>query len=150
MKKQNEQFPLETLPKEVQEIILSLNSSFSYPVPYSAIAMIAAVATALGTSLKLRFKQGFEVFGNIYCYFISDPGTCKSHPVSWMFAPISRKHQAALKQHQEDYDSFLIENARKKDKSGLKEPVFKGLIIKDFTPESLIKELCNNPKGIIQ
>ena len=149
MKKQKDHFPLETLPKVFQVIIKSLYSSFSYPVPYSTIAMIAAVAAALGTSLKLRFKQGFEVFGNIYCYFISDPGTCKSHPISWMFAPISRKHQAALKQHQEDYDSFLIENARKKGKSGLKEPVFKGLIIKDFTPESLIKELCNNPKGII-
>ena len=148
MENQKHQFPLETLSKVFQEIILSLNSSFSYPIPYSAIALIAAVATAMGTTLKLRFKQGFEVFGNIYCYFISDPGTAKSHPISWMFSPILKRHQMALKQHRADYDSFLIENAGKKGKERLKEPVFKGLIIKDFTPESLIKELCNNPNGL--
>lgn len=149
MKNQKDQFPLETLPQVFQKIILSLNSSFSYPVPYSAIALIAAVATAMGTTLKLRFKQGFEVFGNIYCYFISDPGTCKTHPISWMFAPIAKRHQEALIQHRADYESFLIENAGKKGKAALKEPEFKGLIIKDFTPESLIKELCNSPKGIV-
>ncbi len=146
---QNNQFPLGTLPAIFRTIIESLFVSFGYPSSYTAMAIIAAVATAVGTSVKLQFKQGFEIFGNIYCYFISDPGTCKSYPISWAFRPINSRHQLLLKEYKKEYEASLLQSSGRKNKNAVKEPVFKALIVKDFTPESLLKQLCQSPKGVV-
>ncbi|WP_455590739.1 DUF3987 domain-containing protein [Bacteroides sp.] len=147
--KETNQFPIKTLPEIFRTISESLFLSFGYPLSYTAMAIIAAVATAVGTTVKLQFKQGFEVFGNIYCYFISDPGTCKSHPISWAFRPIDRRHQSMLREYRKKYENYLLETSGKKKKNTVKEPTFKAFIVKDFTPESLLMQLCRSPKGVV-
>lgn len=116
---QNNQFPLGTLPAIFRTIIESLFVSFGYPSSYTAMAIIAAVATAVGTSVKLQFKQGFEIFGNIYCYFISDPGTCKSYPISWAFRPINSRHQLLLKEYKKEYEASLLQSSGRKNKNAV-------------------------------
>ena len=145
--KETNLFPIKTLPEIFRTISESLFLSFGYPLSYTAMAIIAAVATAVGTTVKLQFKQGFEIFGNIYCYFISDPGTCKSHPISWAFRPIDKRHQSMLRGYRKAYEAYLLKTSGNKNKNVVKEPVFEAFIVKDFTPESLLMQLCRSPYG---
>jgi len=146
-------FPFkEVYPATLIDIIRELREKYGFPEEYSGASVLMAFATASGSTFKLMFKNDFPVTPNIYCILVGDPGACKSHPLKFMFKPIEKRQAEYYKEYQlelEEYNTY--EKMSKKEKEEL-EPVEKPRLkintIDNYTLESFLKRLSENPRGI--
>jgi hypothetical protein len=145
-------FPLEVFPKELVDLIRELHEKYEFPIEFSAGSLLVAFATAIGATIQLKFKRNFIVMSNLYCMIIGDSGSCKTHPLRFMFKPIEERKAMYQKEYLEKLEEYKIyENLSKKEKEGLErvtQPKQRLNTIEDFTLESLKKCLSENPRGI--
>lgn len=145
-------FPLEVFPKAPADLIHELHEKYEFPVEFSAGSLLVAFSTAIGTTIRLEFKKNFIVLSNLYMMICGDPGSCKTHPLRFMFKPIEQRKSKYNMEFMEKLDEYkTYENLSKKEKGEHDEvpkPKQKLNTIDDFTLEALKKNLSENPRGI--
>jgi hypothetical protein len=105
--------------------------SLNFPADFIGSALIHAAATAIGNSVHLKFK--WREAPVLYMAFIGDPGTYKSHTISWA-------HQPLVKHDELQYAKY---------QSGEEEvPILKETILNDATIEAVNEALSINRRGI--
>ena len=82
------QFPIDALPKPFKDLTIDLNKSLNFPIDYTGTAILTAVATVVGTSVKIRVKNNWFEYASLYSCIIGNAGANKTHPVNTIFAPI--------------------------------------------------------------
>ncbi|KAA6326327.1 hypothetical protein EZS27_024558, partial [termite gut metagenome] len=113
-------FPIETYPKVIIDLIGELETKLGFPVEFSAVSLLFAFATAIGSTIRLHFKKGFTVMANMYGVLVGDPGTCKTHPIRFMFKPIEDRQALYYKEYTEKMEEYnAFEKKSKKDKEEL-------------------------------
>ncbi|ENA1806453.1 DUF3987 domain-containing protein [Flavobacterium psychrophilum] len=145
------QFPIEVFPKLFKDLVIDLNKSLNFPIDYTGTAVLTAMATVIGTSVKIRVKNNWFEYASIYSCIIGNAGANKTHPVNTIFAPIKDLDKA----NHDDYASRLMDwdkwnKLPKAEKEGTTEPPFPILtksILTNFTPEVLYKRLDENLRG---
>ena len=142
------QMPLELLPKKIQKIVRSLQTSLKYHPEYSVGAALFSVSLGIGNSFRVSLLNGWDVPAVIYLALIGIPGVGKTHPLSWMVAPFkeidAKNYQTYLQEK-----SAANENQIKAEKnSQQKAPKFKKHILTDVTLEALAVRLTDNPRGV--
>jgi len=146
-------FPFETVfPKALADLIQELHEVYGFPVEFSAGSLLVAFATAIGATIQLKFKDKFIVMSNLFCMLCGDPGTCKSHPLTFMFKPIEKREAKYYMEYQKELEEYnTYEKMSKKEKEEL-EPVTKPTLrvnaLDNYTLESLLKILSENPRGL--
>ncbi|WP_094162514.1 DUF3987 domain-containing protein, partial [Flavobacterium psychrophilum] len=113
--------------------------------------VLTAMATVIGTSVKIRVKNNWFEYASIYSCIIGNAGANKTHPVNTIFAPIKDLDKA----NHDDYASRLMDwdkwnKLPKAEKEGTTEPpspVLTKSILTNFTPEVLYKRLDENLRG---
>ncbi|MBC7524740.1 MAG: DUF3987 domain-containing protein [Flavobacterium sp.] len=145
------QFPIDVFPKIFNNLIIDLNKSLNFPIDYTGTAILSAVATVVGTSVKIRVKDNWFEYASLYSCIIGNAGANKTHPVNTVFAPIKEFDKS-------NHDNFVSSTNEwskwnklpKDEKKGTTEPNVPPLIksiLTNFTPEVLYKRLDENLRG---
>lgn len=80
--------PLRVFPKKLEHIIESLENKLGFPAEYTAVSMLAAVATSVGKTIKLEVKHSWVESPVIFLCLVGRPGANKSHPLTWTLRPL--------------------------------------------------------------
>ncbi len=144
-------FPINVFPPMFETLIDGLHKSLKYPIDYTGTAILTAISTMMGTTAKVKVKQGWEEYGSLYTCILGDAGANKSHPISTVFEAIKQidkqSHDAYVSKYK-DYEAYSNLTAREKQgTTPILEPILKKMVLTNFTPEVLNKRLNDNPKG---
>ncbi len=141
----NNPFPIEIFPKAIQEIIIEAHDKYQFSIDYIGSGILSAASTAIGNTHKTLVKSDWIEQSNLYMVIVGRPGDSKSHALNFCYKPINehentlyREYENELKEYEANYNS---ENKTKK-------PSLKKYLISDFTPEALIMNHSNNPRGL--
>lgn len=146
-------FPIDVFPDLIQKIILSTNSCLNYPIDFIAAAILYAASVAIGNTHQIQVKNGYVQSVVLYIALVGNPGTNKSHPLSFALKAIEDFDNKNFREYLKQKDEFSAYQAlSKKEKSEYGEappvPYLKQSLVSDFTPESLIDILSINRRGI--
>ncbi len=147
-------FPVEIFPLPIQQIIKSSNEGLNFPVDFTGVSMLYAVALAIGNTHRIQIKKGWSENVVLYIAIVGRPGTNKSHPLSFTLNPIEKKDAQAHKEYEDkkrEYDRVIKMDSGQPEKQRTgetKKPVWQKFLISDFTPESLVEVHKYNKRGI--
>jgi len=145
----NEGFPLHALPITLQEIVQETNECLNFPVDFTAASLLHAGSTAIGNTHATKWK--WSESGCMFLVLVGNPGTIKTHPPNYAYAPFAEIDRRNYKGYKEAFRSFEITAATFDRKSGAEppqKPVLQKHIVSDTTIEALINVLQNNPRGV--
>lgn len=145
--KNSNPFPVEIFPKNVLEVVYEAHNKFQFSLDYLGAGILATVSSAIGNSLKVKVKKGWNEKANLFTVIVGRPGDSKSHALNFCFRPIHIKESLLFN----EYSKLLIEyeDELKSDaKTKLRKPLLNKYLISDFTPEALILHHSNNKRGL--
>ena len=145
-----EPFPLRALPLPMQAYCKAVAESTGTPIDYAALAVLGAMAGAIGASTKLTIKDGWEEIPVLWLALCAEAGTTKTPVIKSCFKPIRGIQSELNKRYQMALKNFNDAKERaKKDPASetptKPEPQY--LYLVDTTQEGLIKTLADNPRG---
>jgi hypothetical protein len=145
--KNSNPFPIDVYPKIMQEFAYESYNKFQFSLDYLGAGMLAAISSAIGNSLKVEVKNGWNEKANLFTVIVGRPGDSKSHALNCCFLPIHIKENQLFT----EYSKLLLEyeDELKTDvKTKLRKPLLSKYLISDFTPEALILHHSNNKRGL--
>lgn len=145
------EFPIDVFPTIFKKLINECKESLNFPVDYTGTAILNAVATAIGTSAKLKVKTGWYEFPSLYTVLIGNSGVSKSHPLSFIFEIFIEIDRKKIKEYELIYKEFdEYQSLNKKDKKDIlvvEKPKLIKSILHNFSPEILHQRLSDNIRG---
>jgi len=133
-------FPLDVFPVKLREIVRNCNRYLSYPVDFTAASILSASGIALGRTHRIKYI--WESSCTIYLALVAPPGAMKSHPLKFALQPIIDGDKRAIKE-------FNMAQMRHAENGGEgTQPRLKKSLYGDFTIETLMKKVSENPRGI--
>lgn len=148
----NSSVPLDTLPDKVQQILLDLTHYDNFSPDYAAMAMLSAVASAIGNACHIRIKGSWTSSSCLFMVLVGRPGQGKTPPLDFAYKPLQEHdylNYCKFKEEFEQYNAMMMEKGKKgEDDAGLKKPILKQTILSDFTQEAMIRHHSNNLRGI--
>jgi len=139
-------FPVEVFPEAIQSYISELNRTLNYKMDFLSVSFMFTMATINGNSIKLRVKNGWTAATTFWFAVVGDSGVMKTHPVTQMIKPLKQIDNSSkdIYDYQMEEYNRLDESQKKK----VEKPVFKQLLIEDFTLEACHWIHKHNPKGL--
>jgi hypothetical protein len=142
------EFPLHCLPHRIEAFVRAYMEVFHVPSDHYALAILTAAGGAVGNTARLD-DRGSSHPPILNSVFVDVPGSGKTPTISTVLKPFVKIEG----EHQRAYSAALAElkAERKLNKGGNDEedpPVPTELLVGDFTLESLIDVMENNPRGI--
>lgn len=140
------EFPIDVFPEAVQNYIFELNRTLNYKKDFLAVSFMFMMATINGNCFKLRVKNGWIAASTFWFAVVGESGVMKTHPVNQMVRPlkmIDRKSKDGYDLEMESYNK-LDDNQKKREQK----PIFKQILIEDFTIEACHYIHKNNPRGL--
>lgn len=148
----NNHVPLDALPDKVQQILLDLAHYENFSPDYAAMAMLSAVASAIGNACHIRIKGSWTSSSCLYMVLVGRPGQGKTSPLDFAYKPIQEQdyqNYCKFKDDFERYNELMGEKGKKgEDDNSMKKPILKQTILSDFTQEAMIRHHSNNLRGI--
>lgn len=145
-------FPIESFPPPLQEIISQHQKCLLFPISYTGTAILFASSVAIGNTHWVRIKKGFQVPVVLYCALVGKVGVAKSHPLKFAIKPLVQKDSEAAKKYAASIKAFSayekMSQAEKKKADKVNSPVLKKFLMQDFTPESLQNCHSSNLRGL--
>ena len=144
-------FPIEVFPSLFKDLVIDLKESLNFPIDYTGTAILASIATIVGTSAKIRVKPNWYEYGSLFTCIIGNAGANKTHPINLIFDPIKsidKINNDSFSLQYKEYETF--QKLNKKDKNGQEEPktpILTKMVLTNFTPEVLYKRLSENLRG---
>ena len=136
-------FPLDVLPPSLQRFVLEVAQSVPCPPDYVAVPCLAVAGAAIGRSIALRLKPGWNEEANLWTTIVGPPGTGKTAPVNAATRPLFKIFDAQNRTH-----AAAVAAAQDSTKP-VKMPVFKRTLVSEITTEALGQRLHDNPRGLI-
>jgi hypothetical protein len=139
-------FPIDVFPESIQNYIVELNRTLNYKKDFLAVSFMFTMATINGNCFKLRVKNGWISATTFWFAVVGESGVMKTHPITQMVRPlkeIDRMSKTGYDLEMEQYNT-LDDNQKKKEPK----PVFRQLLIEDFTIEACHYIHKNNPRGL--
>ena len=138
-------FPIDVLPGPARDLAESVARSIPCPIDFPGVAALAAASGAIGRSVKLRIKGGYEQPASLYVALVGTPSSGKSPSLRLAMKPLWAISGRL-------YDKWLVETGRwegeKKDQRG-PSPALRRITSSDPTTEALGPILSDNPRGLI-
>lgn len=147
-------FPTSVLPLPLQQIVTSTNACLNYPTDYIGISLLQAAALAIGNACKAEIKKEWQESAILYIAIVGQPGTTKSHPITFALKPIFDKDKEAYRLYEIDKQAFEQAQTMSKaerQQAGIDEPskpYWQKFIVSDITPEALALVHKRNQRGI--
>jgi hypothetical protein len=84
------EFPLEIFPDYFRQLGSSYAKGNQCPVEFMMMAMLTVLSAAIGNSVALQIKEGWQTLLFIWLIVIDDSGTGKTHPIDSAMKPLRR------------------------------------------------------------
>jgi hypothetical protein len=149
-----ERFPIDVFPKSIQEFISEMNLSLNYNIDFLSVAFLFTFATLNGNRSKLKVKNGWMAPTIFWSIAVGEPGTMKTHPLSTVIGALQGIDRTNKKRYDQDLDVWETnmedQKTQKQKATASKEPkpVFRQILINDYTLEALHEVHNFNPNGI--
>ena len=150
----NELFPVEVFPEQIQQIIIDTNKGLDFPIDFIGASILSAVSIATGNTYKVKARNGWNESALIYIALVGSAGTNKSHPLDFAMKPIQKRDSLTFKEYKikkNEFDKFKSLSTKKREEQGIEEikkPILKKYLVSDFTPEALAQIHEFNKKSI--
>lgn len=147
-------FPVEVFPESVRYIITSANESLNFNTDFFGTSILYAASIAIGNTYEVEINSEYRESAVVIIVIVGRPGTGKTPPLKLALKPIYKR----------DADEYKIYEAAKKEldritklpvkykvDNGIKEPekpVWKKILLSDYTPEALAEVHRFNIRGI--
>ena len=163
-------FPTEALPDPLRSFVAAGAEAMGCDASYLALPLLAATASAIGNTRRLRLKRGWDVPAIVWGAVVGESGTTKTPAFRAVMRPLRDRQQRALKAHEEamrQHDGLMqvYEASRKawqgqihKRKDGEppepppekpEPPHAERCIASSTTMEALAPILLRNPRGVL-
>lgn len=152
-KELEEGFPLDVYPDEIQNIIKDAEQYLSLPADFLAASILAATATAIGNTFTAKlYPAPFKPLASVFLCLIGEPGIGKTHPLSFALKPLKDKDDFFYSHYEDEMKEHRAwERLSPKEKRLTTEPAIPSLkkfILNDATPEAVIRDHRDNPRGL--
>jgi Protein of unknown function (DUF3987) len=145
------EFPLDVFPRKFKKLINDYNKSLNFPIDYTGTAILVAVSTVVGTTAKIKVKNGWHEYPSVWSCLIGNAGANKTHPINNTFSPLKfndKINHNDFEKRYRDYEDYKKLTKEEKDLiPKVTEPKLTKSILTNFTPEVLHKILSQNPRG---
>ncbi len=134
-------FPTHVFPVQIQELIDNASKTIGFNKDFFSAGILSMSATAIGNSVSLHNGSYFSK-PILWQAIIGVRGTGKTHPLNFAKKPLEEIDNAAYIEYKQNLDEY-----NKGDKKNEK-PMYKKMLLADFTPEKLAENLQHNEKGL--
>ncbi len=156
-------FPIDALPERVKEICNGLADSLTVDPAMIAMPLLAGFGTAIGATHQVRIKSDWTEYLILWVLIVAPPGSKKSPALDAVFNPLKNLQTRYLQDYQlaktayaaqlQEYkarsrSTRVTADATRSNSEPPQEPVCRRVLIQDATPESVIKILSENPRGV--
>lgn len=157
-------FPTRLLPEPMREFVEATAAAMRCDASYAALPLLAAAASAIGTTRQLRLKRTWPALAILWTATVGESGTLKTPPFKAAVRALRKRQGRAMKEHSEAERKYLDDVAyyekalavwkRSKDPLELppvkpEPPVAVRYVVSDCTVESLAPILLDNPRGVL-
>ncbi len=158
-------FPTDALPRVIAKFVNEASVAIGCDPAYVAMPMMAALASAVGNSRRIRLKNSWTEPPVLWCVAIGDSGTLKSPAFDAALRPIRIRQERAMKEHKQALAKYRDEKERydealkawrksdpeeRSDKPEEPEPpVCERLLCSDTTVEALADRLSDARRGLL-
>lgn len=142
-------FPVQSLPEPLLSFTKELRDVYSVPSEFPACAALGAVSAALRK--KIRLNNGkYTNYPQLWIMLVAPPGIGKTEPLNLAFKPLAEIDKSSYQNYTESLSHWKTElaEARKDKTEEPDKPIYKQVLIDDFTPESLYQTMYNNSDSI--
>jgi hypothetical protein len=139
-------FPIDQFPAKMQEITKHYVKYRGYSLDFFGVSIISAIGTAVGNSHTVKTPNGYINKANTFIAIVAPPGTNKSAPPETAYRPLAYKQYLAYQAYKEEKKRNKENSEKGKEKTAF---LFLKQILSDITPEALIVQLAENPKGCV-
>jgi len=140
LKAKSNEFPINSLPIKIQEIIMECNQTEKFPVDFIAASLLYGCSVAIGNSRKAKFQNQSAV---LYMAIVGNAGTNKSHPLNWAMKPLNKMDSVEYKAYEQEMKDFQNDSSDTAMK-----PIWRQTIISDFTTEAVAQVHKYNQRGL--
>lgn len=141
------EFPLEALPSDLAKTFANLQDINGIHCAYSCTAFLVVCSAAIGSRISLRISPDNFTMLNLYGLLVGKSGTGKSPAVNIVLRPLREIDKQMQERNRQLASEFL--SAKKEKGNKVVPPPMEHMLLDDFTHESLLFELQNNPHGLL-
>lgn len=148
-------FPIRIYPESIQRFIEATQKGLNFPKDYIGASVLFAVAASIGNSIRVEVMPGWIESAVLYLALVGNPGTSKSHPLSFVMKPIEEIDSLNFekyKKQKREYDENITLSKKERKEKGLSDfpvkPNWQQTIVSDYTPEALADTHKFNQRGI--
>jgi hypothetical protein len=145
------EFPIHAFPSSFRDYSIDLKNSLNFPIDYTALSILTAVSTAIGSNVSLRVKDNWFELPSLYTCLIGNPGANKTHPINMAFKPLKEMDKLRQETFEKKYNEYLnyekLSKKLKNETPEVAEPKLEKSILNNFTTEILYKRLQQNERG---
>lgn len=141
------------LPRKLAAMVDMLSDTCKYRPEFVVMSMLTVFSVAIGKKYKLKLKEFFCVYCNVFNIICGPPNCGKTHPMALMVSPLRKKnkeyHEQFLDQKRA-YEQYI--NIPKEERDGtlsVSPPKPKQIVLSDITKEALLDVLNNNQEGLL-
>lgn len=155
-------FPSHLLPSPMRELVVEGAQAIGCDESYIALPLLSATGAAIGNTVRLVVKKGWNVPPAIWTLICGESGTAKSPAFKVAKAPIQRYQKQKLEEYRQErgiYDEAIeqynirVKEARKAKSAELPEkpdrPTLSRIVVSDCTVEALAPIFNENPRGLL-
>jgi hypothetical protein len=92
-------FPIEILPEPVRSFVQAVAEEMQCPVDFPALAALAVVARAVGTTCRVALGGNWKEFGNLWLVTVAKVGAAKSPAFKAVLAPLKFHQQCQYERY---------------------------------------------------
>ena len=154
-------FPVGTLPAILRSFVCAVSAAIGCDAAFVVLPALAACASAIGNTRRLRLKRGWFVPPILWCVNIGESGTQKSPAQRAVIDSIKKRQQDQLSDFEQLKSRFKAEEReykaalKKSEKSTVDlpdeplRPLCERCLVADTTIEGLVPILKDNWRGVL-
>jgi hypothetical protein len=157
-------FPVDGLPEPIRGFVVASAVAMRCDPALVALPMLAALASAIGSSRSLLAKPGWFAPAILWTAVVAESGSMKSPAIrtALQFLRLNqgrahREFEAAQSQYRVAIEQFKAEHAKWREQEGDETeeptspvtPIARRYLVADATVESLAPILLENPRGVL-
>ncbi len=138
-------FPVNIFPDELQKILEHYFDVMQIQKSYLGASALFTLSVACGNRYSLNFS-GYDIIPSLWVALVGDVSMKKTPAINIMTKPLQQLDKVKYNEYIEKISE--LKKSKDEDKDLQTAPVYQRNLVNDFTTESLVDILYNNPNGI--
>ena len=142
--------PVETLPDQLREFVVSFAESAQCPQEYVALPALAACAAMIGNAYRIRFSHTWTQPSGLWVCCVGRPGSNKSAGFKEVQKCVAEVQRPFVQDRLAEIQEWKATQAKKGAKSTVPQPLPLKLMVADVTSEAMALRFLAHRRGLFQ